>query len=107
MWTYYGSITIAASSDCQRSHSDRYKKKLVSILQRLEKEGKIRKKDKKFLYLTTENIPRMYGSPKIQKDGTPLRPIVDFAGSVGYNVAIKSLIFLYLSLDKVNIMFKL
>ena len=65
----------------------RYKKELVNILQRLEKEGKIRNEDKKFLYPTTENIPRMYGSPKIHKDGTPLRPIVDFTGSIGYNVA--------------------
>ena len=28
----------------------------------------------------------MYGSPKVHKDGTPLRPIVDFTGSIGYNV---------------------
>ena len=63
------------------------KKQLVSILQGLEKEGKIRKEDKQFLYPTTENVPRIYGSPKIHKDGTPLRPIVDFTGSVGYNVA--------------------
>ena len=39
------------------------------------------------MYPTTENIPRMYGSPKVHKDGTPLRPIVDFTGSIGYNVA--------------------
>ena len=63
------------------------KKELVSILQGLEKEGKIRKEDKQFLYPTTENVLRIYGSPKIHKDGTPLRPIVDFTGSVGYNVA--------------------
>ena len=63
------------------------KKELVSIIQGLEKEGKIRKEDKQFLYPTTENVPRIYGSPKIHKDGTPLRPIVDFTGSVGYNVA--------------------
>ena len=66
---------------------NKYKKELVNILQRLEKEEKIRNEDKKFLYPTTENIPRMYGSPKIHKDGTPLRPIVDFTGSIGYNVA--------------------
>ena len=63
------------------------KKELVSIPQGLEKEGKIRKEDKQFLYPTTENVPRICGSPKIHKDGTPLRPIVDFTGSVGYNGA--------------------
>ena len=31
--------------------------------------------------------PLLYGSPKIHKDGTPLRRIVDFTGSIGYNVA--------------------
>ena len=59
------------------------KKELVSILQGLEKEGKIRKEDKQFLYPTTENVPRIYGSPKVHKDGAPLRPIVDFTGFVG------------------------
>ena len=64
-----------------------HKKNLVSILKRLEKENKIGKHDKSFLYPTTEYVPRMYGSPKIHKEGTPLRPIVDFTGSIGYNVA--------------------
>ncbi|XP_072023428.1 uncharacterized protein, partial [Amphiura filiformis] len=53
----------------------------------LEKDDKIKKADKQFLYPTSENVPRIYGSPKIHKDGTPLRPIVDFTGSIGYNVA--------------------
>ncbi|XP_072046926.1 uncharacterized protein [Amphiura filiformis] len=65
----------------------KHKRELVSILQRLEREEKIRKADKQFLYPTSENVPRIYGSPKIHKDGTPLRPIVDFTGSIGYNVA--------------------
>ena len=65
----------------------KHKKELVSILHRLEKEDKIRKEDKQYLYPTTEYVPRIYGSPKIHKDGTPLRPIVDFTGSIGYNVA--------------------
>ena len=43
----------------EKDPTPRYKKELVNILQRLEKEGKIRTKDKQFLYPTTENIPRM------------------------------------------------
>ncbi|XP_072033051.1 uncharacterized protein [Amphiura filiformis] len=58
----------------------------VATGKRLEKEDKIRKTDKQFLYPTSENVPRIYGSPKIHKDGTPLRPIVDFTGSIGYDV---------------------
>ena len=66
-----------------------YKKKLVAILTRLEKEEKIKPGDKNFLYptCTAENVPRIYGSPKIHKDGTPLRPIVDYLGSIAYNVS--------------------
>ncbi|XP_072039090.1 uncharacterized protein [Amphiura filiformis] len=70
-----------------RDPTPKHKRELVSILQRLEKEEKIKKADKQFLYPTSENVPRIYGSPKIHKDGTPLRPIVDFTGSIGYNVA--------------------
>ena len=29
----------------------------------------------------------MYCTPKIHKEGTPLRPIVDYTGSIGYNVS--------------------
>jgi len=33
------------------------------------------------LYPMQENVPRMYCTPKIHKDGTPLRPVVDYTGS--------------------------
>ena len=33
------------------------------------------------------NTPRMYCTPKIHKEGTPLRPIVDYTGSIGYNLS--------------------
>ena len=32
-------------------------------------------------------IPRLYGSPKIHKKDTPLRPIVDYTGSMAYNLS--------------------
>ena len=53
-----------------------YKNKLVDILSRLKKEGEIRPEDKKSLYPTAEIVPRIYGSPKIHKKDTPLRPII-------------------------------
>ena len=53
----------------------KYKKQLVEILSRFEKEGKITHEDKTILYPTVEIIPRLYGSPKIHKKDNPLRPI--------------------------------
>ena len=64
-----------------------YKRKLVAIITRLEKEEKITHDDKKYLYPTAENVPRIYGSPKIHKTDNPLRPIVDYIGSIAYNVS--------------------
>ena len=48
-------------------------------------EGKIDLQKYKYLYPTSEKIPRMYCTPKVHKLGTPLRPIVDYTGSIGYN----------------------
>ena len=62
----------------------KYKKKLVEIISLLEREEKIRPEDKKYLYPTAEIVPRIYGSPKIHKKDNPLRPIIDYTGSIGY-----------------------
>jgi len=64
-----------------------YKRKLVSILTRLKEENKMTEKQYKMLYPTTENTPRMYCTSKIHKEGTPVRPIVDYTGSIGYNTS--------------------
>ena len=64
-----------------------FKRRLLSILNRLKTEGKISDLQYKDLYPTTENVPRLYCTPKIHKEGTPLRPIVDYTGSVGYNTS--------------------
>ena len=65
----------------------KYMKKLVEIISRLEREEKIRPEDKKYLYPTAEIVPHIYGSPKIHKKDNPLRPIIDYTGSIGYNVS--------------------
>ena len=67
----------------------KYGKKLLSILDRLKSEGKITAKQYQHLNPASENqnIPRMYCTPKIHKVGNPLRPIVDYTGSIGYNVS--------------------
>ena len=41
----------------------------------------------KYLYPTSEATPRLYCTPKIHKANNPLRPIVDYTGSIGYNTS--------------------
>jgi len=53
----------------------------------LKQEGKITQEDYDWLYLTAENVPRMYCTPKIHKTGNPLRPIMDYTGSIGYRTS--------------------
>ncbi len=55
----------------------KYKRKLVSQLTKLKKEGKISDAQYKYLYPTAENVPRLYCTPKIHKPNKDLRPIVD------------------------------
>ena len=65
----------------------KYKRKLVSIIKKLKVEDKITDEQYKYLYSTAENVPRMYCTPKIHKPDNPLRPIVDYTVSIGYNVS--------------------
>ena len=76
----------------EKDPTPKYKKQLVDILSRLEKEGKIRPEDKKFLYPTAEIVPRIYGSPKIHKKDTPLHPIIDYTGSIGVSRSLADII---------------
>ncbi|XP_072025291.1 uncharacterized protein [Amphiura filiformis] len=64
-----------------------YKRKLVSILQRLKNENKIDENQYRLLYPTAENTPRLYCTTKIHKQGDPIKPIVDCIGSVGYQTS--------------------
>ena len=65
----------------------RYKRELVAILSRLKKENKINKSQYDLLFPTAENIPRIYGTPKIHKPGNKVRPIVDYTGTIGYQTS--------------------
>ena len=67
--------------------TQRYKRELVAILSRLRKENKINKAQYDLLYPTAENIPRIYGTPKIHKPGNKVRPIVDYTGTIGYQTS--------------------
>ena len=67
--------------------TQRYKRELLAILSRLKKENKINKSQYDLLYPTAENIPRIYGTPKIHKPGNKVRPIVDYTGTIGYQTS--------------------
>ncbi|XP_072039314.1 uncharacterized protein [Amphiura filiformis] len=70
-----------------RDPTPRYKRQLVGILSRLKKEEKITKSQYDHLFPTAENVPRIYGTPKIHKEGNKVRPIVDYTGSISYNTS--------------------
>ena len=65
----------------------KYKRKLISILARVKREGNIAEQQCFFLYPSSEAIPRLYCTTKIHKTTTPIRPIVNYTGSVVYNVS--------------------
>jgi hypothetical protein len=67
--------------------TQRYKRELVAILTRLKKEDKITRSQYDLLFPTAENIPRIYGTPKIHKPGNKVRPIVDYTGAIGYQTS--------------------
>ena len=70
--------------------TSKYKRELVAILTRLYKEDKITNKQYDLLYPTAENILRIYGMPKIHKPGNKVRPIVDYTGTIGYQIYLNS-----------------
>ena len=57
------------------------------MLSRLRKENKITGKQYQLLYPTTETVPRIYCTPKSHKPGNPLRSIVNYTWSIGYNTS--------------------
>ena len=70
-----------------KNPTPKYKRKLVEILKRLKAEEKIDESQYRLLFPTAENIPRMYCTTKIHKDGNPIRPIVDCIGSIGHQTS--------------------
>ena len=71
----------------QADPTSSYKRKLIEKLTKLKKETKVTEDQYKYLYLTSEATPRLYCTPKIHKANKPLRPIVDYTGSIGYNTS--------------------
>lgn len=71
----------------KRDPTEDKKKQLKALLKPLVDQEKITKDNYNFIVPTASVVPRMYGTPKIHKKGTPLRPIVDSIGSVTYKLS--------------------
>ncbi|XP_072047077.1 uncharacterized protein [Amphiura filiformis] len=67
--------------------TSKYTRKLLGTLQRLKKENKIDNNQYKLLYPSAESTPRIYCTTKIHKEGYPVRPIVDYTGSIAYQTS--------------------
>ena len=60
---------------------------MINILRMWKRNGSISDKLYWKLYPELEEPPKLYGTPKIHKNNTPLRPIVSSCGSITYNAA--------------------
>ena len=74
--------TIQESDPTGRTERDLNQRLLL-----LKKSSKISEKTYKLLRSSDGLAPRLYGLPKIHKEGAPLRPIVSFVNSPTYNVS--------------------
>ena len=70
-----------------RDPTNRIKAKLITKLKTIKKGIRLDEGTYKIMYATGCVPSKFYGLPKIQKNGTPLRPIVSSRGSVTYGVA--------------------
>ena len=64
-----------------------YKRKLINIIKRWQSQDPIPQQLKHRIYPTAEEVPKIYGLPKIHKPDFPLRPIVASRGGITYNAA--------------------
>ena len=70
----------------EKDPTQEIKQELVQQLKELKDEGIIDEKLHKELSPGACQIPRAYGSPKVHKEGYPLREIVDSTNSVAKNI---------------------
>ncbi|XP_070398607.1 uncharacterized protein [Nothobranchius furzeri] len=71
----------------KKDPTENIKKNMKKLLKPLHEKGKITEKMYKHWIHTANITPRIYGTPKIHKQNTPLRPIVDSISTPTYNMA--------------------
>ena len=67
--------------------TNKYKNKLINLLKTIKAEVGISDAVYKRLYPTGAGSPKVYGLPKIHKEGMPLRPIVSSTGAASYETS--------------------
>uniref|UniRef100_A0A3P8S1J5 Uncharacterized protein n=1 Tax=Amphiprion percula TaxID=161767 RepID=A0A3P8S1J5_AMPPE len=71
----------------KKDSTEQKKRTLKTLLKPLLGTNKITQEAYNHLIPTANVTPRIYGTPKIHKKDTPLRPVVDSIGSVTYNLS--------------------
>ena len=71
----------------KKTPTRKFEAEVIRMLNTLEKEGKITKDQYWYLCPTLDKVLRMCGSPKIHKEGVPLRPIVEYTQTIAYRVS--------------------
>ncbi|KAJ0059974.1 hypothetical protein NL108_017154, partial [Boleophthalmus pectinirostris] len=83
--------TLLADTDTYeiitKNPTEEKKRALKTLLKSVLEHKKITREANNDLIPTASITPRIYGTPKIHKTDTPLRPIVDSIGSVTYNLS--------------------
>ena len=69
--------------------TNKYRNKLMTLLKSIKTEAGMNEATYKRFYPTEAGSPKLYGLPKIHKEGTPLRPIVSSIGAVTYSTSKK------------------
>ena len=62
--------------------TNKYKMELMNVIYRLRDGSRITQQQYDHIRPSGEIIPRLYATPKIHKAGNPLRPIVDYTGTI-------------------------
>ena len=61
-----------------------YKQQLINIINTWQENNPISDYPKRTIHPTSEEVPKVYGTPKIHKPTAPLRPEVSSIGSISY-----------------------
>ena len=81
------SDTTKFSKDNGQIETYKLEVKINKILKKLLDNGHISNKVFEDIKTSDSSIPRLYGLPKIHKNGCPLRPILSMVGSASHNLA--------------------
>ena len=82
-----GLLEDPAYKKLKRDLTTKVETRISSALKELERKGHLSNKQRLSLSPSFSSAPRIYGLPKIHKEGVPLRPIVSAIGSPTHQLA--------------------